>query len=145
MTFDTDAVTEALESIEDQKARDVLREAILELRKVQRRAELDSRIIQKFLNQLPFLRDGGWYSGGSELYSSGQELRVALDPTVKTKPVVWEEILGVKIADPDGWDRSAPDFQAEWNTPLTRDEFMYRMMRSTIMGYSFGSVLDGLK
>ena len=36
----------------------------------------------------------------------------------------------VKILDPDGWDRK--NFEESWNELITEDEFMKRLMASTI-------------
>lgn len=39
---------------------------------------------------------------------------------------------GLKILDPDGWDRSPEKWEASWNEKITRDEFDARWGVSTI-------------
>lgn len=39
---------------------------------------------------------------------------------------------GLKILDPDGWDRSSEKWEASWNEKITRDEFDKRWDVSTI-------------
>ena len=41
----------------------------------------------------------------------------------------WCLLLGFEVLDPDGWDRT--NFQESWNEPITRDEFMRRVSKST--------------
>lgn len=48
---------------------------------------------------------------------------------VKRTPAVWQDLLGLRVLDPDGWDRS--DFDADWARPLTRPEFEAKAMQST--------------
>lgn len=47
---------------------------------------------------------------------------------VKKAPETWCLDTGIKILDPDGWDRK--DYES-WYTPITRDEFIGRARRST--------------
>ena len=47
-------------------------------------------------------------------------------------PAEWCDELGVVVMDPDGWDRQAADWEAEWARPLTREEFERRLNRSTV-------------
>lgn len=42
----------------------------------------------------------------------------------------WSDLLGLVIADPDGWDRR--NFQASWTEPITIDEFKSRAGQSTV-------------
>jgi pyruvate/2-oxoacid:ferredoxin oxidoreductase beta subunit len=54
---------------------------------------------------------------------------------VEKSPDEWlkePEFTGIIIRDPDGWDRSAKDWNKEWNTPLTRLEFQRKLMFSSI-------------
>lgn len=54
---------------------------------------------------------------------------------VKKTPKQWmktKEYKGLVIHDPDGWNRQAKDWDKEWNTPLTHDEFQKKLMFSTI-------------
>lgn len=41
----------------------------------------------------------------------------------------WARLLGIRIVDPDGWDRK--NFEASWSEPITVDEFRSRALRST--------------
>ncbi len=41
------------------------------------------------------------------------------------------EFAGQQVLDPDGWNREADDWAAEWATPLTHDEFFQRLSAST--------------
>jgi hypothetical protein len=49
---------------------------------------------------------------------------------VKRLPVEWQEIDGVQIMDPDGWDRR--NFEESWNTPITQAEWLDRASQSTV-------------
>lgn len=49
---------------------------------------------------------------------------------VMRTPTQWEEITGVKIHDSDGWKIDNQSF----DTPITKEEWDYRMQRSTTMG-----------
>lgn len=42
-------------------------------------------------------------------------------------PDEWQTLLGVRIADPDGWRGS----DRRWHEPITREEFEFRAARST--------------
>lgn len=42
-------------------------------------------------------------------------------------PAEWEQVLGVKIIDPDGWRGNKP-----WGVPITLTEFQRRAMASTV-------------
>lgn len=46
---------------------------------------------------------------------------------IKT-PEAWSADFGVEILDPDGWR----DGTRSWYAPITRDEFIERLMVSTI-------------
>jgi len=55
---------------------------------------------------------------------------------MKKTPDEWlqtDEFKHITILDPDGWNRQAEDWDKEWNTPLTKEEFTNKMMMSTIM------------
>lgn len=53
---------------------------------------------------------------------------MANDPT-KRLPSEWEEISGITVLDPDGWDRK--NYDVSWNTPIDEEEWYHRMSRST--------------
>jgi len=44
-------------------------------------------------------------------------------------PSEWETIDGVRVMDPDGWDRR--NFVESWATPIGRDEWEQRRSEST--------------
>lgn len=46
-------------------------------------------------------------------------------------PDEWQKSEGVLVLDPDGWDRT--DFERSWSEPISRDEFMSRVMRSSCL------------
>lgn len=48
----------------------------------------------------------------------------------KKLPSDWERILGIIVMDPDGWDRQG-DFEKDWFTPITKEEFMRKAAQST--------------
>ena len=50
---------------------------------------------------------------------------------MKLTPSEWQKRLGFEVLDPDGWDRRAEYFQADWNKELTFDEFMDKAELST--------------
>ncbi len=50
---------------------------------------------------------------------------------IKFTPSIWERILGFDVIDPDGWNRRSEDWDAEWNAPLTFNEFMDKADNST--------------
>ena len=49
----------------------------------------------------------------------------------KRTPSEWEELLGIEIIDPDGWDRRAETFANDWKIPLTVREFLEKSDKST--------------
>ena len=42
----------------------------------------------------------------------------------------WEDLLGVHVLDPDGWDRK--NFWESWAEPITEAEFRKRLAVSTV-------------
>lgn len=45
----------------------------------------------------------------------------------------WCKLLQVEVLDPDGWNRSAEDFNKEWvSKKITLDEFKNRLFNSTV-------------
>ena len=50
---------------------------------------------------------------------------------MRKKPEEWCKETGITIHDPDGWDKSY-NFDQEWDTPITWEEFRYRAMLSTV-------------
>lgn len=44
---------------------------------------------------------------------------------IKHPPEFWEEFLGVRIIDADGWKPET------WNEPVTREDFLLRASKST--------------
>jgi len=61
---------------------------------------------------------------------------------IKRTPTEWQVITGIKILDPDGWDRMG-DFKTDWNIPITAETFIEKASRSTTMNYN--SLEDILK
>lgn len=55
---------------------------------------------------------------------------------VTRTPEKWCEILGARIADPDGWRGESG---RDWNEPITKTEFDFRLSRSThdFRGYPY--------
>lgn len=49
--------------------------------------------------------------------------------TTKRHPREWEEITGVTVHDPDGWDRQ--NWDVSWNTLIDEAEFVERAKHST--------------
>lgn len=47
----------------------------------------------------------------------------------KIRPEEWMSRTGIVILDADGWDRK--NFDADWEIPLTRDEFLGKAFMST--------------
>lgn len=45
-------------------------------------------------------------------------------------PSEWETETGIRIKDPDGWDRS--NLAEDWAKPITRAEFMEKANQSTV-------------
>lgn len=56
----------------------------------------------------------------------------------KRTPPEWEIETGIKIVDPDGWDRR--NLAEEWKRPLTLEEFRDRAAISTIMDNGKGNI-----
>lgn len=52
---------------------------------------------------------------------------------IKAQPSEWERILGICVLDPDGWDRKNP---ADWNTPITLNDFLDKCDESTTLHYT---------
>lgn len=53
----------------------------------------------------------------------------------KLTPDEWlalPEFAGIDVLDPDGWDRA--NYEASWAEPLSRDEMIARVERSTCGG-----------
>ena len=52
---------------------------------------------------------------------------------IKLSAPEWQLVLGFRIVDPDGWDRSTPEnFLKDWETPITFAEFMDKAEESTL-------------
>lgn len=51
---------------------------------------------------------------------------------IKFTPEEWQNILGVEVIDPDGWDRRIEHFEKDWETPLTLGEFISKCDESTM-------------
>lgn len=51
--------------------------------------------------------------------------------TERHLPKTWEKLDNIKIYDPDGWREDGKSF----NSPLTREEWEHRKMRSTCIGW----------
>jgi hypothetical protein len=49
-------------------------------------------------------------------------------------PEEWCKLTGIIILDPDGWDRSAANFDNDWNKKIAFDEFYYKAAVSTTKG-----------
>jgi hypothetical protein len=47
----------------------------------------------------------------------------------KRLPSEWEQLIGIEVIDPDGWDRKNPH---HWEIPLTAAEFLDKCDSSTI-------------
>lgn len=49
---------------------------------------------------------------------------------------IYEEIHGLRILDPDGWDRSltSEKWKKEWEKPITEIEFRNKLVYSTLEG-----------
>ena len=52
---------------------------------------------------------------------------------MKKSSAEWARLSGITILDPDGWDRSG-DFEADWNKPITLNEFWAKACQSTTRG-----------
>jgi len=57
---------------------------------------------------------------------------------MKKSSAEWCRLSGIEVLDPDGWDRKG-DFDADWNKPITLDEFWAKACQSTTRG-SHGSI-----
>lgn len=57
-------------------------------------------------------------------------------PPARYSPEVWCQMFDIIILDPDGWDRS--NFDEDWAKALTREEFVKKMMVSTIQPVKYG-------
>lgn len=44
---------------------------------------------------------------------------------------IWQDLFGIVVRDPDGWDRT--NYDASWAEYITEEEFIHRASRSTIM------------
>jgi hypothetical protein len=49
----------------------------------------------------------------------------------------WVQLSKGIVYDPDGWDRRAAFFTADWEKLITFEEFMDRCSRSTTDGFNF--------
>lgn len=47
----------------------------------------------------------------------------------------WCDLLGIEVRDPDGWRED----DTPWNTPITREDFMRRCMKSTVRNLPEGT------
>ena len=46
----------------------------------------------------------------------------------------WCKLTGVVVLDPDGWDRKAPNFDADWDKEISFDTFWDKAANSTTKG-----------
>jgi hypothetical protein len=53
----------------------------------------------------------------------------------------WSKLTGVVVLDPDGWDRKAPNFDADWNKEIEFDEFWDKASNSTTRGMADREVM----
>lgn len=60
-----------------------------------------------------------------------QSILNQLEPEKRT-PDEWQNILGITVLDPDGWDRK--NFAVDWAKPLTQAEFQAKADMSTTTG-----------
>lgn len=51
----------------------------------------------------------------------------------KLAPERWCLRTGIRVMDPDGWDRK--NYEESWRKPITRDEFLVRARSSTCMAW----------
>jgi len=61
---------------------------------------------------------------------------------IKRTPAEWEQVTGIRILDPDGWDRK--NFEVDWAIPLTEKEFIAKAFTSTIIDRSGYFARNGL-
>ena len=54
----------------------------------------------------------------------------------------WVQLSGLVIYDPDGWNTSGDNFNADWAKPITFDEFEQKVLVSTIAGYNIDSMKE---
>lgn len=50
----------------------------------------------------------------------------------KFKPSTWCKLTGIYILDPDGWDRTYPNFEKDWNKKITYKDFLNKASFSTV-------------
>lgn len=55
-------------------------------------------------------------------------------------PDYWEQVTGILVVDPDGWDRASGHWRAEWGKLMTYEEFRFRCGASTCR-YPRGTVI----
>ena len=68
-----------------------------------------------------------------------RELRPLVDEVLKAGEQMhllqpasdWERVSGIRILDPDGW-RGDEDFLEAWQTPIDKQEWLYRVSISTV-------------
>lgn len=51
-------------------------------------------------------------------------------------PEHWERVEGIRVIDPDGWQRDTGDWASEWARPVTHADFMRRCDESTCMRFT---------
>lgn len=52
----------------------------------------------------------------------------------------WSEHFGIKVLDPDGWDRK--NLAKSWAEPITKETFLERVFESTVqIPYADGDVI----
>ena len=56
----------------------------------------------------------------------------SIDMRKKLTSEEWCKLKGIKILDPDGWDRSPENWEKSWNEKITEEEFDNRASKSTI-------------
>ena len=87
--------------------------------------------------QIAILREGiTWLEWVPELTAAAASETALADAILgtpsKRTPTEWESILGIKVHDPDGWDRS--NFAESWAEKFTEVEFARRAWASTCSG-----------
>uniref|UniRef100_A0A6M3JVU2 Uncharacterized protein n=1 Tax=viral metagenome TaxID=1070528 RepID=A0A6M3JVU2_9ZZZZ len=65
---------------------------------------------------------------GDKNMSKSNSPSVGVNAVVMLRPNEWAKEENIKILDPDGWRNDNKDF----NEPITYDEYLQRMVRSTI-------------
>lgn len=48
---------------------------------------------------------------------------------LKMHSLFWQNVTGIEVLDPDGWDRR--NFEESWQEAITLEEFMRRASKST--------------